>query len=95
MSVLTPVAFRWEYFMAPAIALAVAPLADEWSQTRPRLLASAYLVSLGIQLALGWALLHGSFDIINVIIPSNRWPLLGPPWPHAPACDPSWPLVWW
>ncbi len=95
LALMTPVAFRFEYFVAPAVALAIGPIAAEWSVTRPRLLATAFLLSLTIQVVLGWLLLTGQFDIINVVIPSNRWPIMGESFPHLPGCDPGWPLAWW
>jgi hypothetical protein len=94
MALLTPVAFRFEYFLAPAIALSAGvALAQRMEEGRASLVWAASLVSLGLQLALGVLLLYGLFDPINVIIPSYRWPLIGEGWGGRPGCDPSWPLV--
>ena len=96
MALVTPVAFRFEYFLAPAIALAAGvALADFAAQGRHSLVWTASLASLAVQLALALLLLYGVFDPINVIIPSYRWPLIGEGWGGSPGCDPSWPLAWW
>ncbi|HEV7501872.1 MAG TPA: hypothetical protein VGQ33_17785, partial [Vicinamibacteria bacterium] len=72
LALFTPLAFRFEYFFAPAVAMAAAArYADSpW-------LRRATIVAASIQLALGLAALYGRFDLINVIIPSMRWPLAG------------------
>jgi hypothetical protein len=80
-AVLTPFALRFEYFAAPAIALA-AGVGGERLQTTGRgaWVSLALGVALAIQVALGLWLHSGAFDPINVIIPSPRWPLvLGAP----------------
>jgi hypothetical protein len=72
LALFTPVALRFEYFAAPAVAMA-AGLA---SPTRKGLAWGAAALGLVLQVWLGLALLHGTFDPINVIIPSGRWPLV-------------------
>lgn len=72
LAILTPVALRFEYYAAPAVALA----AGVAGPARPRLFWTAAALGLALQAWLGLALLHGSFDPINVIIPSGRWPLV-------------------
>jgi hypothetical protein len=72
LALFTPVALRFEYYAAPAVAIA-AGLA---SPGRRRLAWGAAALGLVLQAWLGLALLDGSFDPINVIIPSSRWPLV-------------------
>jgi hypothetical protein len=81
LALLTPFALRFEYFALPAMALAAGLAADDLVERgRARLVGIALAVSLLVQLALGLLLLCRHFDLINVIIPSPRWPLLG--WPR-------------
>ena len=81
LALLTPFALRFEYFALPAVALAAGLAADDLVERgRARLVGIALAVSLLVQLALGLLLLCRHFDLINVIIPSPRWPLLG--WPR-------------
>lgn len=81
LALLTPFALRFEYFALPAVALAAGLAADDLVERgRARLVGIALAVSLLVQLALGLLLLFRHFDLINVIIPSPRWPLLG--WPR-------------
>ena len=73
-AVFTPLAFRFEYFAAPAVAMAAAAQNPEspW-------IGRATIAASAIQLILGIAALYGWFDLINVIIPALRWPLFGIP----------------
>jgi hypothetical protein len=72
LALFTPLAFRFEYFFTPAVAMAAAALHADSPWLR-----RATIVAASIQLALGVAALYGRFDLINVIIPSMRWPLAG------------------
>ena len=73
----TPVALRFEYFVAPALALAAGVGAERLvAAGRSALVSAAFAVSLAIQVVLGLWLHSGAFDPINVIIPSPRWPLV-------------------
>jgi hypothetical protein len=76
-AVLTPFALRFEYFVAPAVALA-AGVGGEHLQAKGRgaLVVLALGGALALQVALGLWLHSGAFDPINVIIPSPRWPLV-------------------
>jgi hypothetical protein len=77
VAVLTPVALRFEYFAAPALALAAGVgAAHLQAGGRGGWVAAAFAISLLLQVALALALHSGAFDPINVIIPSPRWPLL-------------------
>jgi hypothetical protein len=69
-AILTPFALRFEYFAAPAVALAAGCGVDRISEGSWRL---CVITTFLLQIILGIALLFGSFDIINVIIPSPRW----------------------
>jgi hypothetical protein len=72
LAVFTPLAFRFEYFFAPAVAMAAATVGSGSSRVR-----RATVTAAAIQLSLGIAVLYGWFDLINVIIPSLRWPFGG------------------
>jgi len=78
LAVLTPIAFRFEYFAVPAVALAagqgLAPLLRSPRRSRA---AAVWLVPLALQAGLAVVLFAGGFDPINVIIPADRWPLFG------------------
>jgi hypothetical protein len=83
LAVVTPLAVRFEYFLAPAVAMAAGVGLVEWSERHGRASAHGMLaVSALIQLGLGALLLAGCFDVIDVIIPSPRWQ----PW----RCLGSW-----
>jgi hypothetical protein len=75
LAVFSPIALRFEYFAAPAVALAAGCGAAQWWETGRRSWVWVFLgVALGLQLALGWLLLEGRFPLRNVIIPGERWP---------------------
>ncbi|HYU43533.1 MAG TPA: hypothetical protein VEQ84_15395 [Vicinamibacteria bacterium] len=78
LAVLTPIAFRFEYFAVPAVALAagqgLAPLLRSPRRSRA---AAVWLVPLALQAGLAVVLFAGGFDPISVIIPADRWPLFG------------------
>lgn len=74
---LTPFPLRFEYFVAPTVALLAGAGAAECASTGRRGWAEAALAfALGVQAILGVALVEGRFDPINVIMESARWPLL-------------------
>lgn len=76
-AVLTPVALRFEYFVAPAFAMAAGVAADRACERgRATLVQAAWSVAFALQLALGLWLHSGRLDPINLIIPSPRWPLV-------------------
>jgi hypothetical protein len=73
----TPIALRFEYFVAPALALLAGVGAErQLAAGRSAVVWIAFAVSLAIQVVLGLWIHSGAFDLINVIIPSPRWPLL-------------------
>jgi hypothetical protein len=77
LAVLTPVALRFEYFVAPALAMAAGIGAGHLrANGRGGWVTAAFAASLALQAMLALALHSGAFDPINVIIPSPRWPLL-------------------
>jgi hypothetical protein len=74
LAVMTPLAFRFEYFAAPAVALAAGLGAAAWEREgRGGWVTGLWALSFGVQAAVGVALLLGRFEIISVIIPSPRW----------------------
>jgi hypothetical protein len=76
-AVLTPFALRFEYFAAPAVAMAAGVAADRWCEKgRAPLVHAAWAIALALQVGLGLWLHSGRLDPINVIIPSPRWPLV-------------------
>jgi hypothetical protein len=76
-ALLTPIALRFEYFVAPALAMAAGIGAERLiAAGRRALVYASFAVSLAIQVGLGLWLHSGAFDPINVIIPSPRWPLV-------------------
>ena len=77
LAVFTPVALRFEYLAAPAVALAAGcGAAALWSEGKHRLVLALLGATLLLQLTLGLLLLEGGFDLRNVIIPSDRWPIV-------------------
>jgi hypothetical protein len=81
MAVMTPVAFRFEYFLSPAVAMAAGLGAELWEREgRGRWVAALWALSFAVQAVVGVALLLGRFELISVIIPSPRW---------------AWPLRLW
>ncbi len=72
LAIVTPLALRFEYFLCPAVAMAAAARSpgQRWIQR-------ATILSAAIQWMLAVLVLYGRFDLINVIIPSMRWPLVG------------------
>lgn len=76
-AVLTPFALRFEYFAAPAVAMAAGIGADRaYERGRARLVQAAWAIAFVLQVALGLWLHSGRLDPINLIIPSPRWPLV-------------------
>jgi len=75
-AVLTPVTLRFEYFLVPAVALAAGLGAARLSleDGRQRWLAIGWAVCWMMQLAIVVAYLNGRFEIISVIVDSDRWP---------------------
>jgi hypothetical protein len=77
LAVLTPIALRFEYFVAPAIAMAAGVAADRLYERGRRLLVSAaWSAAFALQVAVSLWLHSGRLDPINLIIPSPRWPLV-------------------
>lgn len=77
LAVFGPIALRFEYFAAPAVALgAGCGAAALWRGGRRRAVLLVLAVALLLQLALGLLLLEGRFALRNVIIPSERWPVV-------------------
>lgn len=77
-AVLTPFALRFEYFVAPAVAMAAGVAADRaCARGRGALVSAAWAVAFALQVAVGLWLHSGRLDPINLIIPSPRWPLVG------------------
>ena len=80
LAVMTPVAFRFEYFVAPAVAMAAGLGAEAWEEKgRGRWVTALWASSFVVQAVVGWMLILGRFEIISVIVPSPRWV-----WPLRP-----------
>jgi len=80
LAVMTPVAFRFEYFLAPALAVAAGLGAEAWEREgRGRWVTALWALSFALQAVVGLMLVLGRFEIISVIIPSPRWA-----WPLRP-----------
>lgn len=78
LAVLTPIAFRFEYFAVPAVAIAAGQgLALLPGSPGRRRAGAVWLLALALQAGLAVVLFAGAFDPINVIIPADRWPLFG------------------
>ncbi|HEV8253167.1 MAG TPA: hypothetical protein VGQ78_00310 [Vicinamibacteria bacterium] len=75
LAILTPLPLRFEYFLTPAVA-AAAGLGAEALEGRGRvgLVTLALAAAFAIQLSLALLLLAGRFDIISVVMESDRWP---------------------
>jgi hypothetical protein len=81
LAVMTPLAFRFEYFVAPALAMAAGLGAEGWEREgKGRWVTAVWTLSFIVQVVVGFALLLGRFELISVIIPSPRW---------------AWPLRAW
>jgi hypothetical protein len=77
LAVFGPVALRFEYFAAPAVALAAGcGGAHLWRTGRRRAVVVVLALALLLQVVLGVLLLEGRFVLRNVIIPSERWPMM-------------------
>jgi hypothetical protein len=74
LAVTSPFAFRFEYFLAGAVALAAGHGLSHWKQNgHVRLVWIVLLGTMLIQLLVAIVLLQAWWDPINVIIPSPRW----------------------
>ncbi len=75
VAVVTPFALRFEYFAAPALALAAGLAIARWSTDGGSRLRWLWLaVPTAVQLLIAYAALTGGFQPIAVIIPSERYP---------------------
>jgi hypothetical protein len=80
LAVMTPLAFRFEYFVAPALAMAAGLGAEGWEREgKSRWVTALWTLSFMLQVVVGFALLLGRFELISVVIPSPRWA-----WPLRP-----------
>jgi hypothetical protein len=80
LAVMTPLAFRFEYFLAPAVAILAGLGAERWQAAgKGRWVTAVWAASFALQMAIGLALFLGRFELISVIIPSPRWA-----WPLRP-----------
>jgi hypothetical protein len=81
LAVMTPLAFRFEYFLAPAVAMAAGLGAERWAgEGKGRFVTLLWALAFVVQVTVGLALLLGRFELISVILPSPRW---------------AWPLRLW
>jgi hypothetical protein len=77
LAIFGPIAFRFEYFAAPGVALAAGSgAAARWRAGGRPVVLLILAFALLLQVALGLLLLQGSFVLRNVIIPSERWPVV-------------------
>jgi hypothetical protein len=77
LAVFGPVPLRFEYFAFPALALAAGCGGAEISRRGRRYaVALALGLSLALQVVLGLLVLEDRFDLRNVIIPSDKWPMM-------------------
>jgi len=75
LALLTPLPLRFEYFLVPAVAAAAGLGAEEMERRgRRRLVAAALSFAFLLQLALAVLMLAGRFELISVIMESDRWP---------------------
>jgi hypothetical protein len=76
-AVFTPVPLRFEYFLVPCIAAAAGLGAERLRLAgAARVVTFAWAATLALQAALGFLLLTFRFRPINVILESERWPLV-------------------
>ena len=74
--VFTPLLFRFEYFVMPAVAWAAALAASELGQRgKGRVVTGLRVFSCALQVAVVIGLTTGRFEIINAVMDSPRWPL--------------------
>ncbi|HEY5907253.1 MAG TPA: hypothetical protein VIZ31_04375, partial [Vicinamibacteria bacterium] len=84
LAVFGPIALRFEYFAAPAVALAAGlGAADLWQRERRHLVQGILAAAVALQVVLGLLLLQGHFVLRNVIIPSGKWPMVESLWPRT------------
>ena len=84
LAVFGPIALRFEYFAAPAVALAAGlGAADLWQRERRPLVQGILAAAVALQVLLGLLLLQGHFVLRNVIIPSENWPMVESLWPRS------------
>jgi hypothetical protein len=75
LAILTPLPLRFEYFLLPAVAAAAGLGAEAMERRgRVRLVSLALAVAFAIQLALALLLIAGRFELISVVMESDRWP---------------------
>jgi hypothetical protein len=79
LAVLTPVTLRFELFLVPAVAGLAAIGAEHLRREgHRRIVAGIVTFAFAMQALLLVAILTGWFEIINVVLESDRWPLLAP-----------------
>jgi hypothetical protein len=75
LAVLTPLPLRFEYFLTPAVAGAAGLGAEAMAgRGRGGLVTLALAAAFAIQLALAVLLVAGRFEIVSVVMESDRWP---------------------
>jgi hypothetical protein len=75
LALLTQLPLRFEYFLLPAVAAAAGLGAEAIERRgRPRLVTLGLAVPFTIQVALALLLIAGRFELISVVMESDRWP---------------------
>lgn len=73
-ALLTPFPLRFEYFLMPAVAMAMGFSAAALGPSRAGLVRLALALTFALQAALGLVLALGRFDLMSVIMESPKWP---------------------
>jgi hypothetical protein len=74
LAILTPLPLRFEYFLMPAVAAAAGLGAEALAERgRGGLVTLALAAAFAIQLALAALLVAGRFELISVVMESDRW----------------------
>jgi hypothetical protein len=75
LAVFSPVTLRFEYFLIPAVAAAAGLGVEEvWRRSWRNAVRAGWALLLVGQLAIGILVLARRFEVISVILESNRWP---------------------
>jgi hypothetical protein len=74
VALVTPFPLRFEYFLVPAVAMAAGLGADSLPGRMRRWASLAWGATLLLQAAIGWSLASGRFELMSVIMESDKWP---------------------
>ncbi|HEY6546333.1 MAG TPA: hypothetical protein VI589_00445, partial [Vicinamibacteria bacterium] len=74
VALVTPFPLRFEYFLVPAVAMVMGLSAEALGPSGARGVVLALALTFVLQSALGLVLALGRFQVMSVILESNKWP---------------------